>query len=125
MDQTFDEIADGEVRRVALPAVAELLAEPEGVEVGGLQRLHAIAHAREPGGDEHVVRDGQAAVQNRRRLALRATEVLRIRIVPYERSAYHVPFRAKMRPMPRMPPFFTRASVVLLRSRARHLTGHS
>jgi hypothetical protein len=45
--KVLDEIADGEIGRIALSAVAELLAEPECFGVGHVERLYRVAETGE------------------------------------------------------------------------------
>ena len=73
VDQVLHQVADGEVRRVALAAVAELLAELERVVVGHVERQDLVAEAAQRALDEQVVRHREAADEERgvRALALR------------------------------------------------------
>ena len=61
MHEVLHEVADGEVRRVALAAVAELLAELERRVRRAVQHLHVVADAPERALDEVVVRHREAA----------------------------------------------------------------
>src|SRR6185295_1117319 len=82
MRELLHEVADGEVGRVALAAVAELLAEPQRLEVGAVERLDLIAEAVQRAGEQRVVREREAADQDGRRLALVPRERLRVGVVP-------------------------------------------
>src|SRR5579862_7568408 len=63
--QVLDEIADGEVRRVALPVVAVFLAQLEGIDVRHRQHVAVIAAALEDSLDHALVLPRQAAEQDR------------------------------------------------------------
>ena len=62
--QELDEVANGEVSRIALAVVAILLARLEGGHVGGWQHLEAIAAAAKHGLDEALVFPGKASEKN-------------------------------------------------------------
>ena len=76
------EIADGEVGRIALAAVAELLAEPERLLIGAVERLHPVAEAGERAREQCVVGERETAEQDGRRRAVGSREDLRIGIAP-------------------------------------------
>ena len=80
--QVLHEIADGEVRGVALGAVAEFLPEPKRIGVGHVERLDRVAEPRDCGADDLVVREREPSEQDSRRVAVRARERLRIAIDP-------------------------------------------
>src|SRR5581483_6068710 len=63
--QVLDEVADGEVRRVALPVVAVFLAQLEGIDVRHRQHVAVIAAALEDSLDHALVLPRQAAEQDR------------------------------------------------------------
>ena len=73
-DEVLHEVADGEVRRVALPAVAELFADLEPLVRGALEHLHVVADAPDAGLDEVVVRHREAADEHRDLRLLRLGE---------------------------------------------------
>ena len=62
--QELDEVADGEVSRIALAVVAILLAGLEGGHVGVRQPLEAIAAAAKHGFNEALVFPGKASEKN-------------------------------------------------------------
>ncbi len=80
--EVLDQVADGEVGRVALTAVAELLAEGQRRVVGHVDRLDLVADAAERALQEQVVRHGQARDQQRRVRALAAGEGGRVVVAP-------------------------------------------
>ena len=64
--ELFDEVAHGEVGRVALRLVPELLAEAQRLDVRALHRPGVVTDPFQRGGDELVVGHREPAVQNRR-----------------------------------------------------------
>ncbi len=68
--EVLDQVADGEVGRVALAVVAELLAGLEGGDVGGGDGLAGVAEALQGAVDQLFVLPGEAAEQNGRLAAL-------------------------------------------------------
>ena len=82
MLEMLQEVADSEVGRIALAAVAELLAEPERFEIGTVECLHPIAEAGECASQQRIVRKREPAEQNRRRRSVGSREGLRILIAP-------------------------------------------
>ena len=83
LGQELHQVTDGEIGRVALPAVAELLAVAKGVVVRHVDDLDLVADSHQRALDQVVVRGGQPRHQQRRGLALRLGE-LRVhhRVVP-------------------------------------------
>src|SRR5690606_26456786 len=61
VDQELHQVADGEVRRVALGAVSELLADPERLVVRAVHRHDLVPTVPESTGHQVVVSDGEAA----------------------------------------------------------------
>ena len=72
--QVLHEVADGEVGRVALPVVAELLSRLEGRDVGGRDHLDVIAEPLERAVDEILVLPRQPSEEDRRLRPLRLRE---------------------------------------------------
>ncbi len=82
VDQMLHEVADGEVRGIALRAVAEFLAVAQRLGVGDVERLHVVAEAGERRAHELIVRHRQPAEEDRRVRALGARERLRVGVDP-------------------------------------------
>ena len=68
--QVLHEVADGEIRRIALTIVAKLLARLEGSDVGDGEFLATVAAALEDGTDQVFVLPSEAAEQDGDVLAL-------------------------------------------------------
>ena len=62
--QILHQVADREISRIALPVVAEFLAELEGRHVGHRQLFAAITAALEDGANQVLMLPGEAAKQN-------------------------------------------------------------
>ncbi len=77
VDEVLHEVSDREVRRIALRAVAELLADAQGVVVRTIHAEYVVAKVRECALDQVVLRHGQPAEQQGdfRLLALGEAEV--------------------------------------------------
>ena len=80
--EVLHEVADGEVRRVALAAVAVLASVLERVVIRRVHREDLVADAAQRRLDEQVVRHRQARDEDRRVLALIARELARHRVEP-------------------------------------------
>jgi hypothetical protein len=80
--EVLHQVADREVGRVALAAVAELAPVLERVVVGHVERAHLVADAAQRGLDEQVVGHGQARHQERRVGALGRGELARHLVEP-------------------------------------------
>ena len=64
MDQLLDQIAHGEVCRVALATVAEFLAEAQRLGVGTVQWLERVPERRQRSCDQGVVSERQASEED-------------------------------------------------------------
>ena len=80
--EVLHEVADGEVRRVALAAVAVLASVLERVVIRRVHREDLVADATQRRLDEQVVRHRQAGHEDRGVLALIARELARDRVEP-------------------------------------------
>src|SRR5207302_779276 len=82
VNQLLDQVADGEVRRIALAAVAELFTQSQCFEIGTIQRLESVPESGQRRRHQRVVGDRQAAEQDGRGVALVTREYLRVGVVP-------------------------------------------
>jgi hypothetical protein len=82
VDQMLHEVANREVGRIALRAIAEFFAVTQRFVIRDVERLHVVAKARQRGPHELIVRQRQPPEQDGRMRALRTREGLRVGIDP-------------------------------------------
>ena len=78
----FDQVPDGEIRRIALPSVAEFLPIVQRSGIGAGQDFDFVTERLQCRLEQDVLRNGQSADQNSRLLALAPSKGLRIPVVP-------------------------------------------